>query len=359
MKLRILLTTFGLMGVLLSAPMALAGDGDVAKVIIIKGKAQGTKADGTVIGLAKGTWLPEGVKVSTEAKSFVKLLFIDKSTMNVGPKSEMEITKFPKKKAGVISLLKGSVRSKVTKNYMEMADKDKSKLFIKTKSAAMGVRGTDFQVDFNPATAATNLTTFEGSVAMVPLDNLNLGGDIQGSLDVALNSPSAVMVNQGMESSATGGQAAPPSKVPDSKLQQMKNDPKIGSNSNGDGNKEEGPKKGGLAKGKAGGAKTGGAGRKPASFLAPGLPVKNTDGETPFGPPNISGLPIPFEPGPTPPTEDVNPCDVNPEICDVRGDGGGGETIGTEESIEDEVLADILDEINNEIQTTTVQFIIQ
>src|SRR5690606_40301890 len=45
--------------------------------------------------------------------------------------------------AGVINVLSGKIRSKVTKNYLDM-DQDKSKLFVKSKSAVMGIRGTDF-----------------------------------------------------------------------------------------------------------------------------------------------------------------------------------------------------------------------
>ena len=58
----------------------------------------------------------------------------------------MVVASFTKKKAGILNLIKGKLRSKVTKDYMNMSDKEKSKLFIVTKTAAMGVRGTEFQV---------------------------------------------------------------------------------------------------------------------------------------------------------------------------------------------------------------------
>jgi hypothetical protein len=42
----------------------------------------------------------------------------------------------------------------------------KDKMHIKTKTAAMGVRGTDFQVTYNGLNEITALVTFEGNVAM-------------------------------------------------------------------------------------------------------------------------------------------------------------------------------------------------
>jgi hypothetical protein len=180
---------------------------------------------GKTVKLKKGDWLPEGSKVKTAARSFAKLLFIDKSQMNVAPKSQVEIKAFPKDKAGIINLIKGKVRSKVTKNYMNM-DKSKSKLFIKTKSAAMGVRGTDFQVIFNPKNDVTSLVTFEGRVAMVKIDRdlpkIKINQDI---LESRLNSSESVMVKQGQYSGVnpTSTRATVPVKISPSQLETMKN----------------------------------------------------------------------------------------------------------------------------------------
>jgi hypothetical protein len=123
--------------------------------------------------------------------------------MNVGPDSQMKIDSFPKSEPGVITLVKGKVRSKVTKNYMDMKDKDKSKLFIKTKTAAMGVRGTDFQVSFNPMNQATSLVTFEGAVAMAKLMGAIPPRGMQGMLEKVVSSPSAVMVRRGQYSGSS------------------------------------------------------------------------------------------------------------------------------------------------------------
>lgn len=127
----------------------LRGDVDVLTL----GKTEKLKVD---------DWVPEGAVIKTAEKSFVKLIFTDKSQMNVGPNSEMKIENFSGKDSGVIDLVKGKIRSQVTKDYLQMKDKDKSKLFIKTQHAVMGVRGTDFIIATNKASTSTIL--FEGEI---------------------------------------------------------------------------------------------------------------------------------------------------------------------------------------------------
>lgn len=181
-----------------------ANDGGVAKVIILKGKVQAHLKDGSAKDVVMDQWIPEGTKLVTQERSFVKLLFIDKSEMNLNPKSEMIISSFPKKEAGIISLVKGELRSKVTKDYMQMDDKSKSKLYIKTKSAAMGIRGTDFQVNYNEANGNTSLITFEGAVAMGGIErdfrerNFN-----QDTLEKVVSNEKAVLVKEGQFSAVT------------------------------------------------------------------------------------------------------------------------------------------------------------
>ena len=198
----------------------------VAKVIIMKGKVKAKDpATGSVISLKRGTWLSEGSIIQTAPRSFCKLLFIDKSQMSLGPKSKMIIEKFPKKKAGIINLLQGQLRSKVTKNYMDMDDKNKSKLFIKTRTAAMGIRGTDFQVNFNPANSVTSLVTFSGAVAMAKLDELVKHGVLnQNRLERIVSSPKAVMVKRGQYSGVDrkAKKVSKPIRISPAQLQSLK-----------------------------------------------------------------------------------------------------------------------------------------
>lgn len=144
----------------------------VAIVKISKGKAIIISADGVKTPVKKGIWVSQGSVVKTESRSFVKLSFIDKSTMNVGPNSEMKIEKFSKNEAGVINVLSGKIRSKVSKDYLKM-EKDKSKLFVKSKSAVMGIRGTDFAFATNRRTGASTAVLFEGSVVFNKINSKN------------------------------------------------------------------------------------------------------------------------------------------------------------------------------------------
>lgn len=141
--------------------------GNVAVVKLIRGEVDSING-GKTSRLKVDDWVSDGAVVKTAEKSFVKLVFIDKSQMNIGPASEMKIEKFDDKDSGVIDLVKGKIRSQVTKDYLQIQDKDKSKLFIKTKTAVLGVRGTDFMVSTNGENTATVL--FEGEVVFNKLD---------------------------------------------------------------------------------------------------------------------------------------------------------------------------------------------
>lgn len=176
----------------------LAEDAGVAKVLILRGQVKAKLLDGTIIDVKADQSIPEGSVLQTAEKSFVKLIFIDKSQMNLGPNSQMIINSFPKKEAGIITLVKGQIRSQVTKDYMDIDDKTKSKLYIKTKTAAMGIRGTDFQVNFNPENQNTALITFEGKVAMAHIDKGSREDKFdQGKLERVVSSEKAVMVEHG------------------------------------------------------------------------------------------------------------------------------------------------------------------
>lgn len=181
---------------------------DVAKVVILKGQVKAKLANGSIIDVKADQSLPEGAVLQTAEKSFVKLIFIDKSQMNLGPNSQMVINAFPKKEAGIITLVKGQLRSQVTKDYMEMDDKSKSKLYIKTKTAAMGIRGTDFQVNFNPENQNTSLITFEGKVAMAHIDRGEREVKFdQSKLEKVVSSDKAVMVTKGQISAVNNNVA--------------------------------------------------------------------------------------------------------------------------------------------------------
>ena len=143
----------------------------VALVKLLRGQVE-VQIDGKSQDLKIDDWVEEGTIIKTSQKSFVKLMFTDKSQMNIGPDSEMKIEKFNAKDAGVMEIVKGKVRSQISKDYLQTQDRDKSKLFIKTRNAVMGVRGTDFMVTTNGKNTATVL--FEGEVVFSNLSDRNV-----------------------------------------------------------------------------------------------------------------------------------------------------------------------------------------
>lgn len=150
----------------------------VAIVKIKKGKAVVISANGDKLDIKKGQWIEQGAVIKTEAGSSVKLSFIDKSTVNIGPRSEMKIEKFSKNEAGVLNVISGKIRSRVTKDYLNM-EKNKSKLFVRSKSAVMGIRGTDFVFSTSRKTGASTAILFEGSVVFNKIGKSNKHSDLE------------------------------------------------------------------------------------------------------------------------------------------------------------------------------------
>ncbi|MBF0297479.1 MAG: FecR domain-containing protein [Oligoflexia bacterium] len=201
---------------------------NVAKVVIIRGDVSAKEKSGNVKSVKKDDWITEGSIIETQDKSFVKLIFIDQSQVNVGPKSQMEINKFQKNAPGLISLIKGQIRSTVTKDYLKQNPGDESsKLFIKTQSAALGIRGTDFQVIFNSETNLTSLLTFSGQVKMGAIDPAESKNVDYQKMEAKVNSPQAKMVGEGQVSLVKDGNSTPPAKISPSQFESLKNNPEL------------------------------------------------------------------------------------------------------------------------------------
>jgi hypothetical protein len=164
---KLLLITF----MILLAGEVLAQGKKIATIKILRGTVE-LLSLGKTTKLNLNDWVSEGASLRTLDKSFVRLVFVDKSQMNIGPKSEIKIEKFTSNDAGVINLIKGQVRSQVTKDYLQIKDKNASKLFIKTPNAVMGVRGTDFMVTANEKTTSTIL--FEGEVVFNKIEGQSI-----------------------------------------------------------------------------------------------------------------------------------------------------------------------------------------
>lgn len=104
----------------------------------------------------------------TKDKSFVQVVFKDKSILSLGPNGKLILNKMKVNKPGLVTLLKGNLRTKIEKN--SAIKKHKNKFYVRTRSAAMGVRGTEFQTLYNPSNKITSLLTYNGEVAMAKYD---------------------------------------------------------------------------------------------------------------------------------------------------------------------------------------------
>lgn len=183
-----------------------------ATVIVLRGNAK--TQDGKLLKLKDS--IPAGSTVTTETKSFIKLLFEDNTQMSIGPETVMKLEAAQQGEPNLVHLVGGQIRAKVTKDLLGGQETGKEKLIIKTKTAAMGIRGTDFNVSFNQQNQVTALITFEGSVAMTKLT-----GD---SAADALSRNPLQMVGAGQFSGAQPdmGQATIPVKISPAQLESLR-----------------------------------------------------------------------------------------------------------------------------------------
>ncbi len=128
---------------------------------LVQGQLQARKVE-------KGDRLFKETSLYTKDSSFVQVQFDDQSMLSLGPNGMLVINEFKKNKPGLVTLLKGNIRTKIEKNVS--LEKSKNKFFVRTRSAAMGVRGTEFQTTYNPQNKITSLLTYEGEVAMTKYD---------------------------------------------------------------------------------------------------------------------------------------------------------------------------------------------
>ncbi len=190
----------------------------IGKIIIIKGNAtQLRPGEKDARRVKRGDEILKDTSIVTSEKSFVKVKLSDNSIMTIGPSSKVVLDTVAGSKASFVSLLKGKLRSKVKKQKNPV----KNKLYLQTRTAAMGVRGTEFQTHYNPENKVTNLLTFEGEVAMVKLSKQKKKAIFKGSkninkdtqlklkeveikqLDSILSSNDAAIVKQGQYSGTT------------------------------------------------------------------------------------------------------------------------------------------------------------
>jgi hypothetical protein len=160
--------------------------------------------------LKRGSAVYNNHTIYTEKKSVVRITLNNGHQTTLGPKSRITLAHFGQKKPGVIDLAKGQIRALVSPGR----DK-KTKLYIKTKTAAMGVRGTELHVVHNHLSDKSTLLTYSGSVKMIPFQS-KFDPEL---IESKLNSSEAVEVVPGHLSFAEMKQKMVTNPVPISRAQ--------------------------------------------------------------------------------------------------------------------------------------------
>lgn len=112
----------------------------------------------------EGMSVKEDSSIVTGDKSFVRIMDYTGSLINIGPSSKAVIkTLQTPENPGVILLLKGAIRNKISK------DSKAIKQIVRTKNVSLGVRGTEFALSYNPANSASSLIMYEGTVSVEPV----------------------------------------------------------------------------------------------------------------------------------------------------------------------------------------------
>ena len=121
--------------------------------------------------LSVGDQLLEDSSLLTYKNSYLQIKFTDNSVMNIGSQSKLILTQFDNQSNHKIAnLIKGQLRT-----YIKTETKKKKvKFIVNTKTAALGVRGTEFETIYNEKNNATTLLTYNGEVLIKKKDVLSI-----------------------------------------------------------------------------------------------------------------------------------------------------------------------------------------
>lgn len=197
--------------VLVSASsLAQAASGGTA--VLVRGKVYKTVGNRWV-AIRQGEAIPHGSRVATQADGQVKILLADQTQINLGPNSSITLEATV---PASVNVSHGQMRATVPPATPGTAAPSgspapKTRFFVRTPSAVLGVRGTDFQVVFNNVNGITSLLTYEGNVAM-------------GRPNEPLDSPFAIQVGSGKFSTYNAALPRPtlPQKISPVQFQALK-----------------------------------------------------------------------------------------------------------------------------------------
>lgn len=128
-------------------------------------------------------WIKTGDKliapgiIKTGTKSFV-MLVSKQGKLTIGPKSSLYITKSRPQNPTLLQVIKGKIRGHIKKS-----NNDKYKMYIKTRSASIGIRGTDFLVVYNNKNHITSNLTINGEVDFYKKSDKQILSSLKEDLD--------------------------------------------------------------------------------------------------------------------------------------------------------------------------------
>ncbi len=137
--------------------------GDLVEVTFLKGKAIYVSPGGKKFQLKNKVKIKKDGLVKTGKASLLRLKFNNGTLLNIGPQSSMVISHEVKDKPHLVELIRGKVRGIVDPKEKPKEGFD-HKMIIKTRSASIGVRGTDFVVVHNDKNHITSNITLKGEV---------------------------------------------------------------------------------------------------------------------------------------------------------------------------------------------------
>jgi len=151
------------------------------KVLMIKGDAFAKLLNNKTYKLKQGHQFDAAAVLTTKEKSILKIQLPDGTLISVGPNSEMELSARDLKKPTIVNLIHGQIRGVVDENLKK--DNSEHKVLIKTRSAALGVRGTDFYIVHNDQNNITSNITLKGKVDFYKNDDEEILERHQEELD--------------------------------------------------------------------------------------------------------------------------------------------------------------------------------
>ncbi len=141
---------------------------EVGQVSLLIGEARVVRADGSQQALQRGAAVRVGDRIETSANGHVHMRFIDNAAVSVRPDSSLEVQAYtfdaqrPELNEVRLRVDKGVSRS-ISGAATEL---DKTRFRLNTPLAAIGVRGTDFIVQTDPA--GMRATVSEGAIVVGP-----------------------------------------------------------------------------------------------------------------------------------------------------------------------------------------------